>query len=150
MVYIAMSRKTPAVVAQGPNKPPTIEEIELEEPRSDEAIVEIHAVGVCHADLAVLHGKIPTPFPIVLGHEGTSVLSSAFALINVLTTYDVQELASSAKLAAISLTSNQATRSFSVSIAVVNASTVARSSLGTVKMGSLAHGAAFARISRLL
>lgn len=65
-----MNRKTRAIVARGPDQPPAIEDIELEEPRPDEAIVEIHAVGVCHADLAVLHGKIPTPFPNVLGHEG--------------------------------------------------------------------------------
>jgi len=68
-----MNRKTRAIVARGPDKPPAIEEIELEEPRPDEAIVEIQAVGVCHADLAVLHGKIPMPFPNVLGHEGTSI-----------------------------------------------------------------------------
>lgn len=67
-----MNRKTRTIVARRQGKPPAIEEIELEEPRPDEAVVQIQAVGVCHADLAVLHGKIPTPFPIVLGHEGTS------------------------------------------------------------------------------
>ncbi len=68
-----MNRKTRAIVARGPHKPPAIEVIELGETRPDEAVVEIHAVGVCHADLAVLNGKIPTPFPNVLGHEGTSI-----------------------------------------------------------------------------
>lgn len=65
-----MGYRTRAIVARGPSQPPAIEEIELDEPRADEAIVEIHAIGVCHADIAVLQGKIATPFPIVLGHEG--------------------------------------------------------------------------------
>lgn len=48
----------------------SIEEIILDEPRSDEAIVEIQAVGICHLEIAILDGVIPQPFPRVLGHEG--------------------------------------------------------------------------------
>lgn len=65
-----MSRETLAIVGHAPNEPPEFETIRLEAPRPDEAIVEIHAVGICHADVAVLHGTIPLPFPRVLGHEG--------------------------------------------------------------------------------
>jgi aryl-alcohol dehydrogenase len=65
-----MSRKSLAIVARAPNEPPVIEEVMLDELRSDEACIEVHAVGVCHADLAVLLGHIPLPFPRVLGHEG--------------------------------------------------------------------------------
>ena len=67
-----MGRETLAIVAHAANQAPSLETIVLDEPRSDEAIVEIQAVGVCHADLAVLHGVIPVPFPRVLGHEGLS------------------------------------------------------------------------------
>lgn len=66
-----MGHITRAIVVREVDKPPAIEAIELDQPRPDEAIVELQAVGVCHADLAVLHGKIPTTLPIVLGHEGT-------------------------------------------------------------------------------
>ena len=68
-----MNPKTRAIVARRQGTPPAIEEIQPEKLRSDEALVQIQAVGICHADLAVLHGKIPTPFPIVLGHEGASI-----------------------------------------------------------------------------
>ena len=68
-----MNRKTEAIVGHAPKQPPKIEEIILDEPRPDEAIVEIHAVGICHADVAVLNGTIPLPFPRVLGHEGVCV-----------------------------------------------------------------------------
>lgn len=65
-----MSRKTTAIVANALGEPPRLEGILLDDIRADEAVVEIQAVGVCHADLAVLHGHIPLPFPRVLGHEG--------------------------------------------------------------------------------
>jgi aryl-alcohol dehydrogenase len=63
-------RQTLAIVVKAPKEAPELEEIVLDEPRTDEAIVEIHAVGICHADVAVLQGTIPLPFPRVLGHEG--------------------------------------------------------------------------------
>ena len=68
-----MGHKTIAIVAHTANEPATLEEIVLDEPRPDEAIIEVHAVGICHAELAVLHGIIPGPFPRVLGHEGLDV-----------------------------------------------------------------------------
>ena len=68
-----MSRKTLAIVAHAPKEPPVIEEIVLDEPRPDEALIDIHAVGICHADLAVLQGVISLPFPRVLGHEGLNM-----------------------------------------------------------------------------
>jgi len=61
-----------AIVASAPNEPPVINEVILDELRPDEAYIEVHAVGVCLADLAVLHGHIPLPFPRVLGDEGES------------------------------------------------------------------------------
>lgn len=67
---------TQAIVGHAPNQPPTIEEIALDEIRPDEGIVEIHAVGICHADIAILQGVIPLPFPRVLGHEGKVLIVS--------------------------------------------------------------------------
>jgi len=46
----------------------------LDEPRADEVQVRMIAVGVCHTDMAVRDGWIPTAFPIVLGHEGAGVV----------------------------------------------------------------------------
>jgi aryl-alcohol dehydrogenase len=72
-----MSRKTLALVATAPNQPLSLQEIVLEDPRPDQAVVEIQAVGICHLELAILHGHLSQPFPIVLGHEGTSEIYSA-------------------------------------------------------------------------
>lgn len=65
---------TQAIVGQAPNQAPTIEEITLDEIRPDEGVVEIEAVGICHADVAILQGVIPLPFPRVLGHEGKELV----------------------------------------------------------------------------
>ncbi|UCR89350.1 NAD(P)-dependent alcohol dehydrogenase [Mycetocola spongiae] len=46
------------------------EDITLDEPRADELVVKITAAGLCHTDLAVVDGDIPSPLPVVLGHEG--------------------------------------------------------------------------------
>lgn len=46
--------------------------VELEEIQSQEVLVDLQATGICHTDLAVQHGKIPMPFPVILGHEGLS------------------------------------------------------------------------------
>ncbi|ETN40991.1 uncharacterized protein HMPREF1541_02923 [Cyphellophora europaea CBS 101466] len=59
-----------ALVAAAVDSPLELREIQLDEPRPDETVVEIHAVGICHADIACLDGKLPASFPSVFGHEG--------------------------------------------------------------------------------
>jgi aryl-alcohol dehydrogenase len=51
-----------------------IEELELDEPRDDEVLVRIVAVGVCHTDLKIAQDPRRAPRPIVLGHEGAGVV----------------------------------------------------------------------------
>ena len=43
----------------------------IAEPGPHEVLIEIVAAGVCHTDLAVQNGDLPTNFPVVLGHEGS-------------------------------------------------------------------------------
>lgn len=47
-----------------------IEQLELEDPRPDEVLVRYAASGLCHTDLEAARGNVPTPRPVVLGHEG--------------------------------------------------------------------------------
>lgn len=61
---------TTALIAPSLNGPLKLQDVQVDDPRPDEALVEIHAVGICHADLACLHGKIPVKFPNIFGHEG--------------------------------------------------------------------------------
>jgi aryl-alcohol dehydrogenase len=52
----------------------TLQELELDDPRPDEVVVKIEAAGICHTDLTVRDGGLPTPLPAVLGHEGAGVV----------------------------------------------------------------------------
>ncbi|MFC6154939.1 NAD(P)-dependent alcohol dehydrogenase [Nocardioides yefusunii] len=48
----------------------------LDDPRPDEVRVRIVAAGLCHTDLGVQAGHLPTLFPVVLGHEGAGVVEA--------------------------------------------------------------------------
>jgi aryl-alcohol dehydrogenase len=52
-------------------------EVELDNLRPDEVLVEMKATSICATDPAVQRGKIPQTFPVVLGHEGISSTSRA-------------------------------------------------------------------------
>ncbi|MET9697286.1 NAD(P)-dependent alcohol dehydrogenase [Streptomyces sp. NPDC006529] len=53
-----------------------IEALELDDPRPDEVLVRYAAVGLCHTDLEAAAGRLPTPQPVVLGHEGTGTVEA--------------------------------------------------------------------------
>lgn len=64
-----------AAVAWQAGQPLSIEEIDVEGPRAGEALVRIHATGVCHTDAFTLSGDDPEGlFPVILGHEGAGVV----------------------------------------------------------------------------
>ena len=62
-----------AAVLREQGSPFVIEEVDLEEPRSDEVLVRIVGAGVCHTDLQV-RDRQPRTRPAVLGHEGAGVV----------------------------------------------------------------------------
>lgn len=69
--------KINAAVSHEGRAHPVIEELELDEPRSDEVLVRLVATGICHTDLLCHAGLgVPTPRPIVLGHEGAGVVEA--------------------------------------------------------------------------
>jgi S-(hydroxymethyl)glutathione dehydrogenase/alcohol dehydrogenase len=51
-------------------------ELDLAPPRPDEALVRLHASGVCHSDLNAIDGTAETRCPAVLGHEGAGVVEA--------------------------------------------------------------------------
>ncbi|KAJ9615421.1 hypothetical protein H2200_001496 [Cladophialophora chaetospira] len=69
-----MLTETVALVAEKLNGPFKFQTVLIDEPRADEAWVEIQAVGICHAELSCLNGTIPVKFPNVFGHEGAGVV----------------------------------------------------------------------------
>src|SRR5476651_269293 len=67
--------KTRAAVAFEADKPLSIEEVDLEGPKSGEVLVRIVATGVCHTDAFTLSGADPEGvFPAILGHEGGGIV----------------------------------------------------------------------------
>ena len=52
----------------------SIEEFDLDDPRDDEILVKVEAVGVCHTDDNARLGRLPVVYPIILGHEGAGTV----------------------------------------------------------------------------
>lgn len=51
------------------SKPLKIETLELDDPKTNEVMIKVRAVGLCHSDLSVINGSRPRPMPMALGHE---------------------------------------------------------------------------------
>ena len=67
-----------AAVLQGPRKL-TIEEVEIDHPKSHEVLVKIKATGICHSDLHYYEGNMPSPNPCILGHEAAGIVEEVGA-----------------------------------------------------------------------
>jgi aryl-alcohol dehydrogenase len=63
-----------AAIARTQGADLSLETIDIEEPRDNEILVKVVATGVCHTDIVVRDGMLPTPLPVVLGHEGAGVV----------------------------------------------------------------------------
>lgn len=64
--------KIKAYVAE--NSKVSLQQVQLKELDADELLIKVVGTGLCHTDLGVLHSAIPTPMPIVLGHEGAGIV----------------------------------------------------------------------------
>jgi S-(hydroxymethyl)glutathione dehydrogenase/alcohol dehydrogenase len=53
-----------------------VDDVEIEDPRPGEVRVRVSFCGVCHSDLHFVHGELPTPFPVILGHEAAGVVEA--------------------------------------------------------------------------
>lgn len=63
-----------AAIATAPGQPFEFHEVDLDDPRDDEILVRIEAVGLCHTDLSARDQLFPTALPAVLGHEGAGTV----------------------------------------------------------------------------
>ncbi|WP_348789008.1 Zn-dependent alcohol dehydrogenase [Leifsonia sp. NPDC080035] len=64
-----------AVVFRDPSSPIEYTDVELAAPGPGEVRVKIAAAGVCHSDLHVKRGEWDAPAPLVMGHEGSGVVT---------------------------------------------------------------------------
>lgn len=58
-----------AIVTEAGGSVEIIEDLDIDEPRTGEALIGIDACGVCGSDLSLQSGKMPFALPMVLGHE---------------------------------------------------------------------------------
>jgi aryl-alcohol dehydrogenase len=65
---------TMAAVSRGGTFGFDVERLHVQAPRADEVIVRFLAAGLCRTDLEVAAGRLPTPLPVVSGHEGAGVI----------------------------------------------------------------------------
>lgn len=66
--------KTRAAVLWDRHKEWSVEEIELDPPKSGEVLVSLAGSGLCHSDEHVVTGDLPTAVPIIGGHEGAGIV----------------------------------------------------------------------------
>ena len=67
--------RTRAAGALEAGEPLEIMDVELDDPKAGEVLVEIKATGICHTDEFTLSGGDPEGlFPSILGHEGAGVV----------------------------------------------------------------------------
>ena len=66
--------KIKAAVLREPNKPLTIEDLDLAPPKEKEVLVKNVYTGFCHSDLHLMLGEIPIGLPLVIGHEASGVV----------------------------------------------------------------------------
>ncbi len=65
-----------AVVFTAPDAPVEVADVELAPPGPGEVRVAIAAAGVCHSDLHVRRGEWQPPVPLVMGHEGSGIVTA--------------------------------------------------------------------------
>lgn len=66
--------KMKAAVCREPNKPVSVEEVELAPPKQKEVLVKTAFCGFCHSDLNIVNGNSPFPLPTVIGHEASGIV----------------------------------------------------------------------------
>ncbi len=63
-----------AAVLREVNKPLSIEEVQIDNPKSHEVLVRTAACGVCRSDLHYITGHYSAPKPTILGHEAAGIV----------------------------------------------------------------------------
>ncbi|HTK66845.1 MAG TPA: zinc-binding dehydrogenase [Pseudonocardia sp.] len=59
-----------AAVCTAQNEPLTVMDLRLDPPRQGEVRLRLAAAALCGSDVSVQAGHLPSPMPVVLGHEG--------------------------------------------------------------------------------
>ncbi len=66
--------ETTVAVVSKKGKDFELRKVKIDDPKSHEVLIKIVATGLCHTDLSVKDGYLPTNYPVVLGHEGAGIV----------------------------------------------------------------------------
>jgi S-(hydroxymethyl)glutathione dehydrogenase/alcohol dehydrogenase len=80
--------ETTAAVLWERQMPWSVETIELDTPKDEEVLVELHASGICHSDEHFVTGDLPFRLPVIGGHEGAGVVKEVGAKVSWLSPGD--------------------------------------------------------------
>jgi aryl-alcohol dehydrogenase len=69
-------------VVEEKDAPFVLQDVEVDELRPDEVMIDVRASGICHTDLGAQAGGFPTPLPCVLGHEGAGTIAAVGAAVS--------------------------------------------------------------------
>ena len=69
-----VTMKTTAAICRGIGQEWSVEEIDLDAPKTGEVLIRLAASGLCHSDEHVVTGDAPMPLPLIGGHEGAGVV----------------------------------------------------------------------------
>lgn len=65
-----------ASVSEGVGSPFTTRDVDIDEPRESEVLIDVRASGLCHSDLHIVESGYGFPFPAVFGHEIAGVVEA--------------------------------------------------------------------------
>jgi NDMA-dependent alcohol dehydrogenase len=68
--------KTNAAILTERNAPWEIVELDVRDPRAGEVLIRYTAAGLCHSDMHLVTGDLPSPLPYVGGHEGAGIIEA--------------------------------------------------------------------------
>ncbi|MFM9372986.1 Zn-dependent alcohol dehydrogenase [Streptomyces sp. Da 82-17] len=75
---------TEAAVLTAVNEPLELTAIQVDDPGPGEVRVAVSHVGLCHSDLHYMTGTVPTPLPVVVGHEVAGVVEAVGSAVTAL------------------------------------------------------------------
>ncbi len=63
-----------AAVIEGLNQGYAVQEVELDDPKDFEVMIDLKACGICHSDDHGITGDVPLEPPVIVGHEGAGIV----------------------------------------------------------------------------
>lgn len=74
--------QTRAATLWSQGAPWSVETVELDEPGPNEVLVRMAAAGMCHSDEHSVTGDVPSPFPVIGGHEGAGTVEQVGSAVS--------------------------------------------------------------------